>query len=197
VVGRAADVFVFGNRLPRYGETAIGNMIADGIAWYARNALNQTLDFAFVNGGNIRAELPAGDLTREHVLTALPFTNFLRVASLSGADLIELFEFIATIPRGNGGFPQFSREVRYTLDPTERSISNLTVGGAPIDPAGTYRFVTNDFLFSGGDGYVALARAVDPFNASTLMSCAVIGYIMARGTISPATDGRMVVIGGN
>ncbi|MCL2192609.1 MAG: 5'-nucleotidase C-terminal domain-containing protein [Treponema sp.] len=197
VVGQAADTFVFGNRLPRYQETAIGNMIADGMAWYMRNVLNQTLDFAFVNGGNIRAELPAGELTREHILTVLPFTNFLHVVSLTGSEIIELFEFIATIPQGNGGFPQFSAEVRYTLNLSERTITNLTIGGVPVDPGRTYRFTTNDFLLAGGDGYSVLTRARDPFNTAMLMSCVVIGYIQARGTISPATDGRMVVVGGN
>ena len=196
VVGQAADLFYFGNRLPRYQETAIGNMIADGMVWYMRNILNQTLDFAFVNGGNIRAELPAGELTREHILTVLPFTNFLHIVSLTGAQIIELFEFIATIPQGNGGFPQFSGEVRYTLSVPERTITNLTIGGAPVDPGRVYRFTTNDFLLSGGDGYAVLTRAVDPFNTSMLMSCVVIGYIQARGSISPATDGRMVVVGG-
>jgi len=195
VVGEATDTFIFGNRLTRYGETAIGNMIADGMAWYMRNVLNQNLDFAFVNGGNIRTELPAGELTREHILTVLPFTNFLHIVSLSGLEVIELFEFIATIPQGNGGFPQFSSEVRYTLNLSERTITNLTIGGVPVDPNRTYRFTTNDFLLSGGDGYAVLTRARDPFNTSMLMSCVVIGYIQARGSISPATDGRMVVIG--
>jgi len=195
VVGRASELFYFGNRAPRYGETAIGNMISDGMAWYMRNVLNQTLDFAFVNSGNIRTELPAGELTREHVLTVLPFTNFLHIVSLSGAEILEMFEFIGTIPQGNGGFPQFSAEVRYTLNLSERTVTNLTIGGAPVDPGRTYRFVTNDFLLSGGDGYAVLTGAGDPFNTAMLMSCVVIGYIQSQGTISPATDGRMEVIG--
>ena len=195
-VGLATDVFVFGNRLTRYGETALGNMVSDAMAWYMRNALNQDIDFAFVNGGNIRAELPGGELTREHILTALPFDNFLHVVSLTGAEIIELFEFIATIPQGSGGFPQFSREVRYTLNVPERAITDLAIGGIPVDPGGTYRFVTNDFLLAGGDGYAVLTGASEHFKTSMLVSCVVTRYIRAMGNISPSLDGRMTVVGG-
>jgi 5'-nucleotidase/UDP-sugar diphosphatase len=197
VVGQAASEFVFGDRLPRYQETAIGNMVSDGVAWYVRNVLNQSADFAFTNGGNIRAPLAAGDMTRGDIITVLPFENFIYVVSLSGAEIIEMFDFIATIPQGAGGFPQFSQEVRYTLNVPERRISNLTIGGAPVDPSRTYRFVTNDFLLSGGDGYEVLTRAREPFSTSMLKSEMVIEYIQSIGApIVPATDGRMVVVGG-
>ena len=197
VVGEAADAFVFGNRLTRYQETAIGNMITDANVWYFRTVHNQELDFAFHNGGNIRAELPRGKLTREQILTVLPYENYLYIVSLSGAQILELFDFIATIPQGNGGFPQFSKEVRYTLDAPNKTISGLSIGGAPVDPARTYRFCTNDFLLSGGDGYTVLTGAQNPYNTSLLLSYVVIEYIASlSGIIAPSTDGRLTVLGG-
>ena len=197
VVGEASDTFIFTPRLPRFGETAIGNMICDANVWYVRNVLNQEIDFALHNGGNIRAELPRGPLTRENILTVLPFENMLFIVSLQGSEIIELFNFIATIPQGNGGFPQFSREVRYTLDVPNRNISNLTIGGAPVDPNRIYRFVTNDFILGGGDGYAVLTRAHNRLDTSLLLSYVVIEYInYQQGVITPATDGRMLVIGG-
>jgi len=127
----------------------------------------------------------------------LPFENMLYIVSLYGSEIIELFNFIATIPQGNGGFPQFSQEVRFTLDVPNRSVSNLTIGGAPVDPNRIYRFVTNDFILAGGDGYTVLTRAHNPLNTSLLLSYVVIEYINSRdGIITPSTDGRMVVIGG-
>ena len=197
VVGEAADTFVFGNRLTRYGETALGNMICDANVWYMRTVFNHHIDFAFHNGGNMRAELPKGTLTREQILTVLPFENYLYIVSLTGGEILELFGFIATIPQGNGGFPQFSKEVRYTLDLASQSVRNLTIGGAPVDPGKTYRFCTNDFLLSGGDGYAVLLRSHDPYNTSLLLSYVVIEYINAHsGIISPSTDGRINVTGG-
>ena len=199
VIGTAASTFIFGNRLTRYQETAIGNMITDANVWYFRNVSNQRIDFAFHNGGNMRAELPAGPITRERILTILPFENYLFIASMRGEQIIQLFDFIATIQQGNGGFPQFSGDVRYTIDKPSGSgvIRDLTIGGEPVDPARVYRFCTNDYILGGGDGYTVMSNASDPFNTSLLLSYVVIEYIRARGgVISPAVDGRLTVIGG-
>ena len=197
VVGEAEDTFIFGNRLPRYQESAIGNIIADSFVWYFRTRYNQEIDFAFQNSGGIRAGLPKGRLTREQVLTALPFDNYLYIVSLKGSEILELFDYIAGIPQGNGAFPQFSGELRYTLDVPNRKVSELTIGGAQVDPDRTYRLCINDYLFSGGDGYTVLTKAQNPFNTSLLLSYVLIEYIGSRnGVIVPYTDGRLVVIGG-
>ncbi|MCL2244006.1 MAG: 5'-nucleotidase C-terminal domain-containing protein [Treponema sp.] len=199
VIGEAADTFIFGNRLTRYQETALGNMITDANVWFFRTVSNLQIDFAFHNGGNMRAELPAGPITTEHILTILPFENYLYVVSMPGSDIIELFNFIATIPQGNGGFPQFSSDVRYTIDKTVGSgvIKDLTIAGAPVDPNKTYRFCTNDYILGGGDGYEVMKKAGDRFNVSLLLSYTVTEYIKAqKGPIVPATDGRLIVTGG-
>jgi 5'-nucleotidase/UDP-sugar diphosphatase len=198
VVGEAADEFVFGNRLTRYQETAIGNLVTDANVWYFKNVYNQQIDFAFHNGGNIRTGLPKGKLTQEQILTVLPFENYLFIVSLKGSDILELFKFIGTIPQGAGGFPQFSSEVRFTIDKTAGGVvKDLTIGGAPVDPNKTYRFCTNDYLLSGGDGYTVLTKSENPFNTSLLLSYVVIEYIRSQnGIITPSTDGRLSVIGG-
>jgi 5'-nucleotidase/UDP-sugar diphosphatase len=198
VVGQASEEFVFGNRLTRYQETAIGNMITDANVWYFKTVYNQNIDFAFHNGGNIRAVLPQGPITQEQILTILPFENYLYIVSLKGSELLELFKFIGTIPQGTGGFPQFSQEVRYTIDKTagQGEVKDLTIGGKPVDPNKIYRFCTNDYLLKGGDGYVALTKSLDPFNTSLLLSYVVCEYIKDQGSISPLLDGRLTVIGG-
>ena len=197
VVGEASETFIFGNRLTRYQETALGNMITDANVWYFRNVYNQDIDFAFHNGGNMRAELPKGKLTREQILTVLPFENYLYAVSLTGDQILELFSFIASIPQGNGAFPQFSKEVRYTIDVPNKTVKDLSIGGAPVDPGRIYRFCTNDFLLSGGDGYGILTKAQNPLNSSLLLSYVVIEYIASQsGIIKPFTDGRLKIIGG-
>jgi 2',3'-cyclic-nucleotide 2'-phosphodiesterase (5'-nucleotidase family) len=53
-------------------------------------------------------------------------------------------------------FPQFSKEVRFTIDKTpgqdNSAVRDLTIGGAAVDPEQTYRFCTNDYLLGGGGG---------------------------------------------
>jgi 5'-nucleotidase/UDP-sugar diphosphatase len=198
VIGEASDTFIFGNRLTRYQETALGNMITDANVWYLRNKANQQVDFAFHNGGNIRAELQKGPVTRENILTVLPFDNYLYVVSMTGSQIIKLFDFIAAIPQGNGGFPQFSSEVRFTIDKTSGSgvIKDLSIGGKPVDLDRVYRLCTNDYILGGGDGYVTMTDAADRFNTSLILSYVVTEYIKANKPIKPVTDGRMTIIGG-
>jgi 5'-nucleotidase/UDP-sugar diphosphatase len=199
VVGTAAETFIFGNRLTRYQETEIGNMITDANVWYYRTVYNQKVDFALHNGGNIRAELPAGDITMERILTILPFENYLYIVSLKGSEIIELFNFIASIPQGAGGFPQFSSDVRLVIDKTQGggAVKELTIGGKAVDPNETYRLCTNDYLLGGGDGYEVMKKASDPFNTSLLLSFVVSEYIKAQGKpLVPALDGRLKVEGG-
>ncbi|MDR1894851.1 MAG: 5'-nucleotidase C-terminal domain-containing protein [Spirochaetales bacterium] len=197
VVGEAAGEFVFGNRLTRYQETSLGNLVTDANVWYFRSVYNQHIDFAFHNGGNIRAGLPAGPITRESILTILPFDNYLYIVSIKGEDLLELFNYIASIPQGNGAFPQFSQEVRYTVNKNTNTLTDLTVNGAPVDPGRLYRFCTNSYLLEGGDGYTVLQKSIDPFNTSLLLSYVVVEYIKSQnGVITPVTDGRLRVIGG-
>ncbi|MDR3343804.1 MAG: 5'-nucleotidase C-terminal domain-containing protein [Treponema sp.] len=199
VVGEAAEPFIFGDRLPRKVETALGNGICDASVWYFRTVYHQDIDFAFHNGGNMRAELPAGPITQEQVLTILPFENYLFIVSLKGSEILELFNFIATIPQGAGGWPQVSREVRYTIDYTGETgqLKDLTIHGEPVDPDRTYRFSTNDYLLSGGDGYTVLTKAENPFNTSLLLSSVVIEALRAYGEpVVPETDGRITIIGG-
>jgi 5'-nucleotidase/UDP-sugar diphosphatase len=197
VIGTAAEEFEFGNRLPRYQETAVGNLVTDANCWYFTEAQKQNLDFAFHNGGNIRAGLAKGAITREQILTILPFENYLYIVSLKGSEIIELFDVIANIPQGAGGFPQFSKEVRYTIDKQAGAVAELSIGGSPVDPDKTYRFCTNDFLLGGGDGYAILEKSTDRFNTSQLLSNVVIEYIRASGgSVSPVIDGRLTVLNG-
>jgi len=170
-------------------------MVCDANAWYFRTILHQEIDFVLQNGGNIRAELPRGPVTREQILTILPFDNYVFVASMTGGEIIELFDFIATIPLGSGGFPQFSADVRLTIDKTKAPgvVSSLEIGGKPVDPNRVYRFVTNDFILGGGDGYEVMKRAGERYNSSLLLSYIVTEYIRAQKIIHPALDGRLII----
>lgn len=58
-----------GNRLIRNQETNLGNLCADAY----RTVLGA--DIAFVNGGGIRADIPAGDITYGQVIAVHPFGN--------------------------------------------------------------------------------------------------------------------------
>ena len=164
-----------------------------------RNVFNQDIDFAFHNSGNIRSELSRGPISKEQIMTILPFENSLFIAGLKGSEIAELFDYIASIPLGSGGFPQFSKEVRLTIDKTAEKglVKDLTINGLPVDPEKTYRFCTNGYLLGGGDGYEVLKLVRESFDTSLTLNFVVIEYIKAhKGPVIPVTDGRLTVIGG-
>ena len=200
VVLETTEEFVFGNKLSRKIELPLGNFVADAqVEYLATHGVE--VDFAFTNGGNIRSSLPKGKVTRENILTVLPFENYVYVVTLKGSDVIDLFNFIGSINQGAGGFAQVSKEVSYTITYDETGmngeISNVLVNGSPLDENRTYKIAVNDYLASGGDGYEALTKSIDTFNTSMLMSDVVIEYAQSLGApISPTTEGRITIIGG-
>lgn len=200
VIAEATATFEFGDRLSRKKEIALGDMVTDGAMWYASTALGNKADFAFTNGGSIRAEIPAGTITREKIATVLPFDNWLYLAQMKGSDVIRLFEFIASIKQGAGAWAQVSAEVRYTIDYTANAelgtLKGLTIGGKPVDPAATYTVVTNDYVLSGGDGYAIMQSAFDAYNTSTTLRDAIIAYAKEKKSLTPVTDGRISIVGG-
>ena len=198
VVMNTTSEFPFGDRLTRYQETAIGNLVCDATIYYV-NKTGVSVDFAIQNGGGMRTAIPKGDVTKEDILTVLPFDNTLYVISLTGNEVLELFDFIASIPQGAGAFAQVSDGVQYTITYADGvgSISNLTIHGEPVNPDKTYKIITNDYLAKGGDGYTVFTKSKDSFNTSMSLSNAVIDYAQSLGSpISPKTSKRITIVGG-
>lgn len=175
-------------------EAAIGNLIADA----TREAVGA--DVAITNGGGIRAnkEYPAGaTLTRRDILSELPFGNKTVKVEAKGSDLLAALENgFSQAGQGAGRFPQVSG-LTVAFDPKRPvggRVVEVKVAGRPLDLGATYILATNDYMVGGGDGYVSLKAGknlIDP-SAARLMASQVIDHISARGTVSPAVEGRIV-----
>lgn len=101
-----------GNRLVRHRETTIGNFCADAF----REVLN--VDVAMINGGGIRADLPQGEITYNHLLSVLPFNNKACTATMTGQQLVDALEFsVSFLPFEDGSFMQVSG-VKFEVDTT-------------------------------------------------------------------------------
>ena len=74
-----AEVMLDGSRPKvRMEETNLGDFIADAVLWQARMATaaeGTTIDGAVVNGGGLRASIPAGAVTQGDVQGVLPYRN--------------------------------------------------------------------------------------------------------------------------
>ena len=178
----------------RSGETAFGNLLADAM----RAATGS--DIALTNGGGIRGDTtyPAGTrITRELVLTELPFGNRTVKLRLTGARVRQALENgVSQVDRAAGRFPQVSGLI-FAFDPRKppgSRIVRVTVGGAALDPGGTYTLATVDFLARGGDGYTAFrsGEVLIDSRSGGLTAGQLIDRIAASGTVSPGIEERIV-----
>ncbi|HOB15669.1 MAG TPA: 5'-nucleotidase C-terminal domain-containing protein [Defluviitoga sp.] len=131
----------------RSHATNLSNLIADSMIW------KTGADVALVNGGGIRSSIDAGEITYRDVLTVLPFGNTVYVLELTGKDLIEVLEYAATIPDGQGAKLHVGG---LTAEIKDGKPVDVKVNGEPLDLNKTYKVVTNNYVAAGGDGYTML-----------------------------------------
>ena len=156
---------VTGNRIIRTLETNLGDLCADAY----RSEMDT--DIAFVNGGGIRANIPAGDITYEQIIAVHPFGNMATVVEATGQEILDALEMGArSAPGENGGFLQVSG-ITFEIDATMKSsvvvddkknfvkvdgpyrVKNVMVGAVPLDLAKTYTLASHNYMLkSGGDG---------------------------------------------
>ncbi|MDI3235853.1 5'-nucleotidase C-terminal domain-containing protein [Exiguobacterium antarcticum] len=142
----------------RNSETALGNLITDGMLQKAKEYNAETV-IAMQNGGGIRAAINAGPLTVGEVLTTLPFGNTLATAKLTGQEIKDLLEIsVGVAPIENGGFLhvsgmkfEYSSKLAKGDRVTKMEVNNNGTFEA-IDLAKTYVIATNAFTAKGGDG---------------------------------------------
>ncbi len=68
------------------------------------------------------------------------------------------------------------------------------IGGVeiPIGPADSVRFVTNDFMYTGGDGYTVFMEGTDVLQPGDDLLEVTIDYITANSPVGPVVEGRIV-----
>ena len=97
IVGFTSKTIVGGGSsdLIRSGERPGGNLVADAFLDKARELTGEGINpfVGIVNGGGIRADLAAGDISLEDTFSISPFGNFVSVVEdVSTADLVLLLE---------------------------------------------------------------------------------------------------------
>src|SRR5690606_35906828 len=93
----------------RNSETALGNIITDGMLAKAKQYTDKKVVMALQNGGGIRAEIPAGNVTIGQVMSVLTFGNTLSLVELTGADIKAAFEnSVKDAPEEHGRFLHIS-----------------------------------------------------------------------------------------
>lgn len=183
------------------GESALGDVIADGMLRYTQSASAQ---LALMNPGGIRTSLsyansPGGEapgqVTYGECFAVQPFNNLVVTQTYTGAQLKEVLEeqFAGWAGQTVTKFLQVSAGFTYSYDTTRplgQRVSDLALNGVPIDPAATYRVAMNDFLANGGDGFDGLKVGADRATAPGFDVDALVAYL-GTGPIAPGPRNRI------
>lgn len=201
-------------RMVRRAETNLGDLCAD--AYRAQSGA----DIAFVNGGGVRVNIEAGDITLNDILKVHPFGNAMCVIEVTGQQILDALEWGArNVPGENGGFLQVSGltyEIHTYIDTPckqdentlfagiegERRVQNVLVNGKPIDPKATYTLASHDYmLLNQGDGYSMFGGCKLLQDRVKLDNQVLIDYIVDTlgGTVgeqydNPYGEGRIVIV---
>ncbi|MBI5351721.1 MAG: 5'-nucleotidase C-terminal domain-containing protein [Chloroflexi bacterium] len=191
----------------RLFESAMGNMVAD-----AMRLKYPGVDAAYTNSGGLRQDLlvspptageAAGEITWGEMFAVLPFGNRTVIETLTGAQLeqafINGFSPVCNVAIASGRFPQISGlKVTFTCSGTTPVITGMWkapdgVGGTltPIGPTDTIRFVTNDFMLTGGDGYTVFTLGTNVLQPGDDLLQVAIEYVTANSPVGPVVDGRI------
>ncbi|UWP89829.1 bifunctional metallophosphatase/5'-nucleotidase [Aliiroseovarius crassostreae] len=175
----------------RAKECAMGNIIADAMLDRVKD---QGIEIAIQNGGGIRASIDAGDVTMGEVLTVLPFQNTLSTFQVDGATIVAALENgVSQHEEGAGRFPQVAG-MSFAFDvskPAGERVSDVMVGGQPIDLAKLYGVVSNNYVRNGGDGYKMFRDAQNAYDFGPDLADVTAEYMARMAPVTPMLDGRI------
>lgn len=203
VIGRQT-IDILRDNPARLKESAMGNLVAD-----AMRAKYPGIDAAITNSGGLRDDLllahaidgeQPGEITWGEAFAVLPFGNRTVIETLTYEQLKAAFENgfkppCGDVAGGTGRTPQFSGlKVTFHCNGTVPVVDSILRGTSttPLGPGDTIRIVTNDFMFTGGDGYTAFTAGTNVLQPGDALLDVLIEYIQANTPIAPVVDGRRV-----
>jgi 5'-nucleotidase len=201
-LGRELDTVVSSSRAPldantirlRASETNLGDIFADAMRAEAKT------DIAILNSGSIRGdrEYPAGPITKRTVLEMHPFGNVICAVQASGAVILQaLNNGVSKLPATAGQFPQVAGlTMRVAANgPVGNRVTDVRIGGQPLDPARNYSVAIADYMLAGGDGYGMFRNQkvlVGPQSGGLLVTA--VEKFLAGRDIAAAADGRTTIV---
>ncbi len=190
----------------RLNESAMGNMVTDAML-----EKYPGIDAAYTNSGGLRADLnmtppsageAVGEITWGEVFSVLPFGNRTVIFTLTYDKLVEAFTNgfspVCNSAISTGRFPQVSGlKVEFHCNGTTAVVDNVWKGpvAGPLTLLGTgdsIRLVTNDFMWTGGDGYTAFAAGTNVLQPGDDLMQVTVDYIGLHSPVSAFVESRIV-----
>ena len=191
------------------GESALGDVIADGqLDATATVGLGEAV-VAFMNPGGIRADLTYassgagegdGNVTFGEIFTVQPFGNSLVTMTLTGAQIDTLLEtqFAGCNGQTANRILQVSGGFTYSWSASAPACSkidpaSIKLNGVTVDPAASYRVTVNSFLADGGDGFAVLKDGTSRLGGA-VDTDAFEAYMKAFSPVAPGPQNRITQI---
>jgi 5'-nucleotidase len=202
------------------GENPLGNLIADAQLADTDDADRGDADIALMNPGGVRADLtfassPKGEgdgvVTYGEAFTVQPFNNIVTTNSFTGAQLLDVLKDqwcgpvveaqVVLLPSSTLTYT-FNRTTATAISDTPcagapNPVSNVSVGGVPLDTAATYRVTTNNFLADGGDGFQSLRAGTNRTSLPDFDVDSLVRYLeptLTGAPIGPPPTNRITVV---
>ena len=171
------------------GECRVGNFVADAFRW----ALDA--DVGLSNAGGLRqGDAFAGDVTKADLISLIPFEEPVALASVTGAELHDVFREMAA-PDVDFGEEDWWHghvsNVRVVWDDEAELILEATVGGEPIDPDARYTVAVSEYLLHSEHEYPTLAQR-HRIDEADIQYEVLADYARERG-IDPEIEGRIEI----
>lgn len=191
----------------RGAYSTLGNTVADVYLWATSEnpSFNgQDAQISFMNPGGLRADLlygsDNGSVSYREAANVQPFGNTLVTLSLTGAQIKQVLEQQwqpdgASRPVLALGV---SKGFTFEYDPAAAKgsrIKAIALNGTAIDPAASYRVVTNSFLAAGGDNFTAFAQGTGKADSGQIDLQATVDYFAAKKVVAPSPIGRAYLTG--
>jgi 5'-nucleotidase/UDP-sugar diphosphatase len=156
-------------------QTNLGRLVAEA------QRTKVGADIGVMNSGGVRASIQAGDISYRDVLTVQPFGNMVTLSTMTGAEVTEYLNTVASFQRGSGAYAQITG-VKMTVDCTAQTVAISEINGKDYSATDSYSFTVPSFNAAGGDGYPTL----DPIQTGYVDAEVLYTFFKDKGTIAAA-----------
>jgi 2',3'-cyclic-nucleotide 2'-phosphodiesterase (5'-nucleotidase family) len=184
-----APVAVLRHSAQGNGDSVLGDLVTESM----RVRRRVEAQFSLTNSLGIRDNIYAGPITLEEMYNVFPFENTVTVIYLSGSEVQDMLNFVASKSASRGCASQAAvAGITWTLDcgqvvlnrannndPTTfiSPAKDIKILGEPLHEHESYKVAVNEYIAAGGSGFRMLKRNTTKFNTGLSLRDALIDYI--------------------
>ena len=202
-------------RIVRLQETNLADLISDAFR------IETGAEIGLINGGGIRAELSAGDITYGDVVEIMPFSNDICVVEVTGQQILDALEWGSRALPGESGSLLHPSGLTYAVSADQKSyctvddegsfasvdgpyrVHDVKVNGEPLDLNRKYTVAGLDYSMKyGGGGFLMFHGEDVILDEVKVDNQVLIDYIkdelngeIGEAYANPYGEGRLIITG--